>query len=192
MNKHEIIVETSARHVHLKKEDVETLFGAGKKLTYKRDLSQPGQFLSEERVDIEGPKGKMTNVAVLGPERPDSQVELSLTDARSLGLSAPVRESGDIKGSGAIKLTGPCGSVELQEGTITAKRHIHITPAYAEKTGLKDKQIIGVKITSDGRSLVFGDVVVRINPNFLERMHIDTDETNAAGISGEVQGELIF
>ena len=179
------IVETSARHVHVTQEDLEVLFGKGYELTKKKDLSQPGQYLAAERVDIIGPKRKMTNVAVLG------QVEISLTDARTLGIAAPVRESGDIAGSGACKLVGPCGEVELKEGVIAAKRHIHATPEDAEKLGVQDKDVVSVKIDTDGRSLVFGDVVVRVSPKFALAMHIDTDESNAAGCGREVYGEIV-
>ncbi len=186
-----VLVETSARHVHVTDADLETLFGKGAKLTPKKDLSQPGQFACVERVDVIGPKREIKNVSILGPTRSATQVELSLTDARSIGVSAPVRESGDIAGSGACKLVGPCGEVELKEGVIAAKRHIHATPADAERMGLVDKQVVSVKIDSDGRSLVLGDVVVRVNKSYSWAMHIDTDESNAAGCSGEVYGEII-
>ena len=129
--------------------------------------------------------------SILGPVRPASQVEISLTDARSIGVDAPVRESGDVAGSGACKLVGPCGEVELKEGVIAAKRHIHATPEDAEKLGVKDKDVVSVKIDTDGRSLVFGDVVVRVSPKFALAMHIDTDESNAAGCGREVYGEIV-
>jgi len=186
-----VLVETSARHVHLSAEDIKTLFGEGATLTHKKDLSQPGQFACEERVTVVGPKKSIPNVIILGPARPASQVEVSLTDARTLGVAAPVRESGDIAGSGACKLVGPCGEVELSEGVIAAKRHIHLTPADAEEFGVADKEIVSVKIDSNGRSTVFGDVVVRVNPNFAAAMHIDTDESNAACAFGECYGEII-
>ena len=186
-----VLVETSARHVHLTKEHIEILFGEGATLTHKKDLSQPGQFACEERVTVVGPKKSIPNVIILGPARPASQVEVSLTDARTLGVSAPVRESGDVAGSGACKLVGPCGEVELTEGVIAAKRHIHFTPADAEAFGVEDKQIVSVKIDNDTRSTVFGDVVVRVNPNFAAAMHIDTDESNAACAFGACYGEII-
>lgn len=129
--------------------------------------------------------------SILGPVRPASQVEISLTDARSIGVDAPVRESGDVAGSGACRLVGPCGEVELKEGVIAAKRHIHATPEDAEKLGVKDKDVVSVKIDTDGRSLVFGDVVVRVSPKFALAMHIDTDESNAAGCGREVYGEIV-
>ena len=175
------IIEVSARHVHLCQNDVEILFGAGAKLTHSRDLSQPGEFLAKEKVDIVGSKNTIKGVAVLGPERIASQVEVSITDTFTLGISAPVRESGHIEGSPGIKLIGPNGSVELSEGLIVAKRHIHMTPKQAEKFGVYDKQIVSVKVESD-RPLIFGDVVVRIKPTFLLSMHVDTDEANACCI----------
>ena len=184
------IVETSARHVHVSQEDLEILFGKGYELTKKKDLSQPGQYACDEKVTIVGSKKEMA-ASILGPVRPASQVEISLTDARSIGVDAPVRESGDVAGSGACKLVGPCGEVELKEGVIAAKRHIHATPEDAEKLGVKDKDVVSVKIDTDGRSLVFGDVVVRVSPKFALAMHIDTDESNAAGCGREVYGEIV-
>ena len=138
----EFIVETSARHVHVTQEDLETLFGKGAVLTKKKDLSQPGQFACEERVEVVGPKKSIAGVSILGPVRPATQVELSATAARSIGIAAPIRESGDVAGSGACKLVGPCGEVELKEGVIVAKRHIHLTPADAEELGVKDKDVV--------------------------------------------------
>ena len=186
-----VLVETSARHVHLSEEHIKVLFGEGATLTVKKDLSQPGQFACEERVTLVGPKKSIANVIILGPARKDTQVEISLTDARTLGVEAPVRESGDIKGSGACKIVGPCGEVEIAEGVIAAKRHIHLTPADAEAFGVEDKEIVCVKIASEGRSTIFGDVVVRVNPNFAAAMHIDTDESNAACAFGKCFGEII-
>ena len=184
------IVETSARHEPVSQEDLEILFGKGYELTKKKDLSQPGQYACNEKVTIVGSKKEMA-ASILGPVRPASQVEISLTDARSIGVDAPVRESGDVAGSGACKLVGPCGEVELKEGVIAAKRHIHATPEDAEKLGVKDKDVVSVKIDTDGRSLVFGDVVVRVSPKFALAMHIDTDESNAAGCGREVYGEIV-
>lgn len=186
-----VLVETSARHVHLTEEHIAILFGEGATLTHKKDLSQPGQFACEERVTVVGPKKSIPNVIILGPARPATQVEVSLTDARTLGVDAPVRESGDIAGSGKCKIVGPCGEVEIEEGVIAAKRHIHLTPADAEEFGVADKQIVSVKIDSNGRSLVFGDVVVRVSPKFAAAMHIDTDESNAACAFGTCYGEII-
>lgn len=186
-----VLVETSARHVHVTAADLATLFGADAVLTKKKDLSQPGQFASMERVDIVGPKGEMKGVSILGPVRPASQVEIALTDARKLGIAAPIRESGDIAGTPGCKLVGPKGEVELKEGVIAAKRHIHFTPAEAAEAGVQDKQVVSVKVDTDGRSLIFGDVVVRVSEKFSAAMHIDTDESNAAGISGTVYGEIL-
>ena len=183
-----VLVETSARHIHVSQEHLEILFGKGYELTKKKDLSQPGQYACAERVDVVGPKKTLPGVSILGPVRPSTQVELSLTDARSIGVVAPIRESGDIAGSGACKLVGPCGEVEIAEGVIAAKRHIHMTTADAAEMGLVDKQIVSVKIASEGRETIYGDVVVRVNDNFALAMHIDTDEANAAcaGTVGEI------
>ena len=185
-----VLVETSARHVHLTEQDIETLFGKGHALTFKKDLSQPGQFACEERVTVVGPKKEIKNVIILGPARPESQVELSLTDARSIGISAPIRESGDLAGSAGCKLVGPCGEVELEKGVIAAKRHIHMTPEDAKEIGVEDKQIVKVKIDSE-RSTIFDDVVVRVKSSFKLAMHIDTDESNASCAFGEIYGEII-
>ncbi len=187
----QFMVETSARHVHVTKEHLEILFGAGHELTVKKMLSQPGQYACEERVEVVGPKKSLGGVSILGPVRKETQVELSLTDARSIGVAAPVRESGDIAGSGACKLVGPCGEVEIAEGVIAAKRHIHMTPADAEECEVKDKDVVSVKIDTDGRSLIFGDVVVRVNDKFALAMHIDTDESNAAGCGRAQMGEIV-
>lgn len=189
MNK--VLVETSARHVHLSQEHIEKLFGTGATLTRKKDLSQPDQFACEERVTIVGPKKSIEKCIILGPARKSTQVEVSLTDARTLGIEAPVKESGDIVGSGACKLVGPCGEVEISEGVIAAKRHIHVTPEDAQKFGIADKEIVNVKVSTAARSLVFGDVVVRVSEKFATAMHIDTDEANGAGCSGEVYGEIV-
>lgn len=186
------LVESSARHLHLTQEHLEILFGAGHKLTPKRELSQPGQFIAEERVKVEGPKSSFAAIGVLGPVRTATQIEISLTDARTIGVNAPVRESGDIKGSGACKLVGPAGEIDLTEGVIAAKRHIHATPADATKLGVHDKDIVCVKLSADtGRNLILGDVVVRVSDNFATAMHIDTDEANAAGMAGELYGTIV-
>ena len=187
----QVLIETSARHVHLSKEHIDILFGAGHELTFKKALSQPGQFACEERVTVVGEKKEIKNISILGPARSATQVELSLTDARSIGVSAPIRESGDIAGSGACKIIGPCGEVEISEGVIAAKRHIHLTPEAAAEMGVKDKQIVCVKIDSDGRKTIFGDVVIRVSDKFSPAMHIDTDESNAAGCVPGMMGEVI-
>ena len=185
------IVETSARHVHLSQEHLEILFGKGYVLTKKKDLSQPGQYACEERVTIVGPKKELKGVSILGPVRKDTQVELSLTDARSIGVTAPVRESGDIAGSAPCKIVGPQGEIEITEGVIAAKRHIHATTADAKELGVENGQIVSVKVDTDGRSLVFGDVVVRVSDSYALAMHIDTDESNAAGCGREVYGVIV-
>lgn len=174
-----VLMETSARHIHLTDEAIEILFGKGHTLTKKKDLSQPGQFACEERVTVVGPKKELAGVSILGPARSAVQVELSLTDARSIGVSAPIRESGDVKGSGACKIIGPCGELEITEGVIAAKRHIHLDTKTAEEFGLTDKQVVSVKVDSEGRKTVFGDVVVRVSDKYAPAMHIDTDESNA-------------
>lgn len=184
------IVEISARHIHVTKEQVAVLFGEGHALTAKKALSQPGQFACEEKLTIVGPRGEL-KASILGPERKEAQVELSLTDARTLGVEAKIRESGDIEGTAGIKLVGPCGEIELQKGVIAAKRHIHMTPADAEKYGVSNGEIVNVKVETEGRSLVFGDTVVRVRDDFALAMHIDTDEGNAAGIKGSAMGEIV-
>ena len=186
-----ILVETSARHLHVTEEALAALFGEGHKLTNKKDLSQPGQFACEEKVTLVGPKGSM-KVSILGPFRPADQVELSLTDARVLGVSVPVRESGDVAGAPGLRLEGPCGAVEMAEGAIAAKRHIHMTPEDAEKFGITDKQIVKVKVANDARTTIFDDVVCRVHPTYALAMHIDTDECNAACAFGTVYGEVIL
>ncbi|MCQ2404435.1 MAG: phosphate propanoyltransferase [Clostridia bacterium] len=186
-----ILVETSARHLHVTREHLDILFGEGYELTSKKDLSQPGQFACEERVDIVGPKRTLSGVSILGPIRKATQVELSLTDARSIGVNAPVRESGDIAGSGACKIVGPKGEVEISEGVIAAKRHIHMTPADAKAYNVEDKEIVSVRLETEGRALTFDDVVVRVSDNFFLAMHIDTDESNAAGFNPSVKGIII-
>ncbi len=185
----EIIVETSARHVHLCNKALTALFGEGYQLTHKKDLSQPGQYACEERVTVVGSKGEMKNVIVLGPTRDHTQVELSLTDARSIGVVAKVRESGDLEGTEGCKLVGPKGEVEIPFGVIAAKRHIHMTPEDAKEFGVEDKQIVSVEVETNGRSLTFGDVVCRVSASYATAMHIDTDESNAAG--GPKTGKII-
>ncbi len=184
------LIETSARHAHVSQADLETLFGAGYQLTFRKELSQPGQFASNEKVTVVGPKGQ-TQVTILGPVRKSTQVELSMTDARQIGLMPPVRESGDTAGSAGCKIIGPRGDVDLPEGVIVAKRHIHMTPDDAVKLGVRDKQVVAVKVVSGGRTLIFGDVIVRAHPSFALAMHIDTDESNAAAAGGEVYGEIV-
>ena len=197
----EILVETSARHVHVTQETLEVLFGAGAQLEVRAMLSQPGQFVSKQRINVVGYKtdkatgqkveAVLKNVSILGPVRKANQVELSATDARSIGIAAPIRESGDIAGSAPCKLVGPCGEVELAEGVIVAKRHIHMTSADAEEFGVKNGDVVKVELNTPDRALTFGDVVVRVRDDFALAMHIDTDESNAACAGGTVYGKLI-
>ena len=187
----EVLVETSARHIHLSQEAVEILFGKGYELTVKKELSQPGQYACAEKLNVVGPKGTL-KASILGPVRNASQVELSLTDARTIGVNAPIRESGDIAGTGACKLVNPDTGAELEltEGVIAAKRHIHLTPEAAAEIGVSDKQIVSVEIKSE-RTTVFGDVVIRVSDKFAPAMHIDTDEANASCAFGTVMGTVI-
>ena len=187
-----ILVETSARHIHLTAEAVEILYGKGAELTVKKMLSQPGQFATgNEKIKLVGPKGTLM-VSVLGPTRPANQVELSFSDARTLGIAGvPVRESGDVANTPGLKMVGPAGEVDIDEGVIIAKRHIHMTPEDAEKIGVEDKQIVKVKLDTE-RPLIFDDVVCRVSPKFALAMHIDTDECNAACAFGAVYGEVLL
>ena len=181
-------LEASGRHVHLTAEQVRTLFGHG--LTPRRPLSQPGQFLAEERVTVTGPKGVFQNVAVLGPERKDAQVEISLTDGRTLGIVPPVRLSGDVANTPGAVLEGPVGSVKLQQGVLAAKRHIHMTPQDAKTMGVQDKQVVKLRTYTD-RPVVFDDVVVRVHPSFQTRVHLDYDEANACGFQNGDLGRIL-
>lgn len=183
-------VETSARHAHVTAEHFAILFGEGAELTVKKELSIKGQFASNEKITVVGPKSQ-TTMSILGPFRSKSQVEVSATDARSLGLNAPVRLSGDLAGSAPCKLVGPAGEVELKEGVIVAKRHLHISAAEAEKANVANGEVIMVKVASPDRSLIFDDVEVRIGEGCDATMHVDTDESNAAGCTPASVGELI-
>jgi putative phosphotransacetylase len=189
--KEKVLVEVSARHIHLSQEHLEKLFGEGHELTVKKMLSQPGQYACDEKVTLKGAKGEM-KVSVLGPVRKETQVELSLTDARTLGVKAAIRESGDIEGTAGLVMVGPAGEVELEKGVIAAKRHIHMTTKDAEYYGVTNGQIVGVKVETDGRSVVFGDTVVRVSDSYALAMHIDTDESNAAAIAGSAMGEIVL
>ena len=187
----EILVETSARHIHLNEEQFHILCGPDAKLEVRAPLSQPGQFVSTTRLDVVGPKRTLANVSILGPFRKSAQVEISATDARTIGVPCVIRESGDTAGSAPIKLVGPCGELELAEGCIVAKRHIHMTPADAIEFGVENGQVVKLEVNCPGRSLTFGDVVVRVRDDFALACHIDTDESNAAGCAGTVYGKLI-
>ena len=185
------MLSTQRKIGNLTAEAFATLFGEGKELTVKKMLSQPGQFASEERVTIVGPKKSLPNVSILGPFRKANQVELSATDARSIGIVAPIRESGDVAGSGACKIVGPEGEIEISEGVIVAKRHIHLTPADAEEMGVKDKDVVWVRLDTDGRKAILGDVVCRVSDSYALAMHIDTDESNAVSAPRELYGEIV-
>ena len=187
------IVETSARHIHLTQEALEKLCGEGYQLTIKKELSQPGQFASNTKLDLVGPKNTIRGVSILGPVRKENQVEVSATDARTLGVKAPVRESGDVAGSAPIKIVNPenGNELDLTEGCIIAKRHIHMTPEDAEAFGVKNGDIVSVATGGEGRKIVFGDTVVRVSPKYKLAMHIDTDESNAGNCFGEMYGKLL-
>jgi len=181
------LVEVSAHHIHLKQEHVETLFGKGYQLTKHSDLSQPGQYACKEQLTIIGPKGSIERVRVLGPTRKITQVEIAMTEQFKLGVHPPIRESGDIADTPGCTLEGTAGSVKLDRGVICALRHIHMTPGDALRYGVRDKSVVRVRLAGD-RELVFGDVLVRVDPNFSLAMHIDTDEANAAHIQTGAQG----
>ena len=183
-----IEMEASGRHVHVTQEQAQKLFGHG--LTPERPLSQPGQWVAKERVTVIGPKGEFQHVAVLGPERKAAQVEISLTDGRILGIAPPVRPSGDVKDSPGALLKGAAGEVRLSEGVVAAQRHIHITPADADRFGVKDKQIVRLQTFTE-RPLVFEDVLVRVSKDFATRVHLDFDEANACGYKTGDLGRIL-
>ncbi len=174
-----VVVNVSNRHVHLRQNELEILFGKGYQLTKLRDLMQPGEHATNETVTIAGSKGEMKGVRVLGPLRKATQVEVSMTDSIHLGLNAPVRLSADTAGSASVRITGPKGTVELKEGCIVAKRHVHMSPADAEFLGVKHGDVLSVRIEGE-RGLVFGNVIARVSPNMVLECHLDTDEANAA------------
>ena len=187
---YKVQVGLSTKHLHLSKEHVEALFGAGHQLTHKKDLVQPGQFACEEVVDIVGPKGTIKNVRVLGPERPQTQVEVAMTDARGLGIKAPIRESGDLAGTPGCKIVGPAGEIEIEEGVIVALRHIHLSLEEAEEAGVKDKDWVSIKLEGE-RALVFDKVLIRASNKFKAECHLDTDEGNAAGCGPDAVCEIV-
>jgi len=184
-----INVGISNKHIHVTKEDFEKLFGAGKELTVKKELSQPGQYAAEEQVTVVGPKGQ-TKLRILGPYRKETQVELAMTDARGLGITAPVRESGKLDGTPGCKLIGPCGEVEIDHGVMIAARHIHLSVEDGKEAGIQDKEI--VKIVCPGeRGLVFNNVIARVGSAYAADFHVDTDEANAAGLANGMMVEVI-
>ena len=182
-------LEASGRHVHVTREQAQLLFGH--ELTPKRPLSQPGQYLANERVTVLGPKGEFQNVAVLGPERKEAQVEISLTDGRVLGITPPVRQSGSVQGSPGAVLVGPKGRVTLQQGVIAAQRHIHVHTGDAPRLGVKDKQLVKLQTFTD-RPVLFEDVLVRVSPDFATFVHLDYDEANACGMKPGDLGRIIL
>ena len=189
----QFIIETSARHIHVTKETLEALFGEGAELTIRKMLSKPGQFASGEKLEVVGPKGVL-KASILGPVRKENQVELSYSDARTIGVVAPLRESGDVKGSAPCTLRNPENGKEvvIQEGVIIAKRHVHMTPADAETFNVSNGEIVNVKVVNEtGRAIIFGDTVVRVSPTYALAMHVDTDEANAGALSGVVYGEIV-
>lgn len=187
-----VLIEVSARHIHLCREHLEILFGANYELSPEKTLSQPGEFVAEERLSVVGPRDVIHNVAILGPCRPHTQVEITWTEARKIGLRPPIRESGHLDGSAGCRLVGPKGEVELAEGVIIAKRHLHLSPADAAALGVNNGDIVSVKVNSSERELTFGDVVARVGERYSCTMHLDTDEGNAAGVtSGVTTGEIV-
>ena len=185
-----IPIETSARHIHISREDFEFLFGEGAELHYIKELSQPGQYLCEERLTVRGPKGDFANMAILGPFRRETQVELSLTDTRKIGLPGIIRQSGDIADTPGCTLIGPLGELEIKRGVIVAKRHIHLTPEDAARFGVRDKQTVKLKAYT-GRPVIFEDVAVRVSPEFASYVHLDYDEANACGFRKGDLGRIL-
>lgn len=183
-------VGISGRHLHLSQKDLDILFGEGHQLTLKKELGQPGQFAAEEVVDIVSEKGSINKLRVLGPVRKETQIEIALTDAIKLKLKPPVRESGDLAGTPGITIVGPKGKITLDKGVIVAARHIHMTPADAEKFGVKDKDCVKVRFGGD-RGVIFENVIIRVREDFALEMHIDTDEGNAGQIANDDLGEII-
>ena len=187
---YKVEIGISNKHLHLSREDLEKLFGKGYELTHVKDLKQPGQFAAEEKVDIVGPKGTLKGIRILGPVRPETQVELSMTDARNIGVDAPIRESGVLDGSPGIKLIGPKGEVQIDKGAIIALRHIHLSVQQAADAGVVDKEVVDV-ITKGTRPVVFNDVLIRAGDKYEREFHLDTDEANAAGVKNNDMAEIV-
>lgn len=187
---YKVKIGLSNKHVHLSQANLEVLFGKGHELTPTKDLVQPGQFAAEEKVDIVGPKKTLAGIRVLGPVRPETQVELALTDARTIGIKAPVRESGKLEGTPGCKLVGPCGEVELSHGVIAALRHVHLNDDQAKEAGVKDGDWVSIKIEGE-RGLVFDNVLVRAGAKHEKEVHLDTDEGNAAGCGPDTVCEIL-
>lgn len=187
---YKVQIGLSNKHLHLSEEHIEALFGKGHKLTPTKDLVQPGQYACEEKVDIVGPKATLKGIRVLGPARPETQVELAMTDARTIGIKAPVRESGKLEGTPGCTLIGPAGTVELDHGVIVALRHIHLSPEEAVEAGVKDKDVVSVKIEGE-RGLIFDNVLIRSGNGHKREAHFDTDEGNAAGCGPDAVCEIL-
>ncbi|MDR2689179.1 MAG: phosphate propanoyltransferase [Azoarcus sp.] len=187
---YKVPVGISNKHLHLSRQDLAALFGEGHELTPYKELVQPGQYAAQEQVDLVGPKGAFKNIRIIGPTRPETQVEISKTDARALGIEAPVRESGKLTGTPGIKLVGPKGEVELPAGVIVALRHIHLSPAQAKEAGVADKDLVDVKAHGT-RPLIFEDVLIRSGDAHYREFHVDTDEANAAGLANSDEVEII-
>ena len=186
-----IPIETSARHIHVSEADFKKLFGENAELHYVKELSQPGQYLCEERITVKGPKGVFENMAILGPFRKETQIEGSLTDTRKLGVPGVIRQSGDIQGTPGCTLIGPNGSIEIDKGVIVAKRHIHMTPDEAITLRVRDNDEVFVLTKSYGRALIYADVVVRVSPKFALAMHVETDEANAFASDSTPSGTIL-
>ena len=187
---YKVKIGISNKHIHLSEEHVDVLFGAGHKLTPIKDLVQPGQFAADEKVDLVGPKGTLKGIRVLGPERPQTQIELAMTDTRTIGMNVPVRESGKLEGTPGMKVVGPAGEVDLDSGVIVALRHIHLSPQQAIDAGVKDQDLVDVK-TFGTRPLIFEDVVIRSGEKHEREFHVDTDEANAAGLANDEEIEIL-
>ena len=188
---YKLTVGISNKHVHLSQADLETLFGKGYQLTKTKDLNQPGQYATAEKVDVTGPKGTLKGLRILGPVRKQTQVELAATDARTIGIKCPVRLSGDLAGSAPITITGPCGQIELEEGAIIAMRHMHVTPEDAKIAGVVGRDKVSIRVGGE-RGLVFDEVAVRCTPTSYTEIHLDTDEANAAGVVNDQLVELVL
>lgn len=184
-------INASNKHIHLDQDDLDKLFGKGYELTFKKALKQPGQFASEEKVQVIGPKGFFPGIRVLGPLRKDTQLELALTDCRQIGIDAPIRESGNVKGTPGCRLVGPKGEVELEYGVIVAKRHAHFSPEDAKEAGVENGQIVKIKIESEERTTIYDDVVCRVSDSCATEVHVDTDEANAAAMGGGAVCEIV-
>ena len=184
-------INASNKHIHLDQDDLDKLFGKGYELTFKKALKQPGQFASEEKVQVIGPKESFPGIRVLGPLRKDTQLELALTDCRQIGIDAPIRESGNVKGTPGCRLVGPKGEVELEYGVIVAKRHAHFSPEDAKEAGVENGQIVKIKIESEERTTIYDDVVCRVSDSCATEVHVDTDEANAAAMGGGAVCEIV-